>query len=63
MWKKTAEHELAHQVGTETQPSYRRTTALKKRRVLLEDWAAYLSTRNCNIDLVHMQDPTHHRDV
>lgn len=42
--EKTAEHALAQQVGTETQRAYRRRTALKKRRALLEDWATYLST-------------------
>lgn len=40
--EETAEHALAHQVGSETRRAYRRGTALKKRRRLLEDWAIYL---------------------
>lgn len=41
--EETTEHALAHQVGSETRRAYRRRTALKKRRKLLEDWSAYLN--------------------
>lgn len=34
---------LAHLVGDETERAYRRRDALKKRRALLDDWAAYLT--------------------
>ena len=37
----TAEHALAHQVGSETTRAYRRRNALKKRAALLEDWTHY----------------------
>lgn len=36
------EEALAHQVGDEVERAYRRSDALAKRRVLLEDWAAFL---------------------
>lgn len=37
----TAEAALAHVVGDETEAAYRRSTALKKRRQLMESWANY----------------------
>lgn len=37
----TAEAALAHVVGDETETAYRRGTAIKKRRELMEAWAAY----------------------
>jgi integrase len=36
-----AEHALAHKIGDATQRAYRRRKALKKRAVLMENWAAY----------------------
>lgn len=36
-----AEAAIAHKVGNETEQAYRRRTALAKRRVLMEEWAAY----------------------
>lgn len=36
-----AEAALAHKVGNETEQAYRRSTALEKRRKLMEQWAAY----------------------
>jgi integrase len=36
-----AEMALAHAVGNETEAAYRRSTALAKRRELLEAWATY----------------------
>ncbi|MEM9966066.1 MAG: integrase arm-type DNA-binding domain-containing protein [Asticcacaulis sp.] len=41
--QETAEHALAHSVGDDTQKAYRRATALKKRRQLMADWAAYVN--------------------
>jgi integrase len=32
---------LAHQVGNDVERAYRRSTALEKRRVILQEWAAY----------------------
>lgn len=37
----TSEHALAHTVGSETRRAYRRRSAMKKRRQLLEDWQTY----------------------
>jgi len=37
-----AEMALAHKVGDETEQAYRRGTALKKRRQLMEAWARYI---------------------
>ena len=36
-----AEHALAHQVGNRVTRSYRRTTAVRKRIKLMEDWGVY----------------------
>jgi integrase len=36
-----AEAAIAHKVGNETEQAYRRRDALKKRRALMEEWAAY----------------------
>lgn len=41
--REVAEEALAHQVGDETERAYRRSDALEKRRVLMEDWADYLA--------------------
>jgi integrase len=41
--REVAEMCLAHVVGNETERAYRRGDALAKRRLLLEDWAAYLA--------------------
>lgn len=41
--RELAEEALAHVVGDETERAYRRSDALAKRRVLMEDWAAYLT--------------------
>ncbi len=38
----TAEAALAHVVGDETEVAYRRSTALKKRRVLMEQWSRFV---------------------
>ncbi|HVI97544.1 MAG TPA: integrase arm-type DNA-binding domain-containing protein [Sphingomonas sp.] len=37
------EHALAHQVGDETSRAYRRGDALLKRRVVMNDWEAYVT--------------------
>lgn len=39
-----AEAALAHATGDETEAAYRRSTALKKRRELMEQWAAYATS-------------------
>jgi len=38
----TAEHALAHAVGSETEAAYRRSTALAKRRKLMDAWSKYV---------------------
>jgi integrase len=40
--REVAEAALAHEVGNKVERAYRRSDALKKRRVLMNDWAAYL---------------------
>jgi integrase len=40
--REVAEAALAHSVGNEVEQAYRRSTALQKRRKLMEAWAAYL---------------------
>jgi len=42
--REVAEHALAHAVGNETEASYRRGTALEKRRLLMEAWADYCNS-------------------
>ena len=39
--RETVELALAHQIGSATERAYRRSRALEKRRLLMEDWAAY----------------------
>ena len=41
----TSEQALAHQVGDMTSRAYRRSSSLEKRRVLMQDWADFLSIR------------------
>jgi len=38
------EQALAHTISSKAERAYRRGTALEKRRVLMEDWAAYVSS-------------------
>ena len=40
--REVAEGALAHVSGDATERAYRRSDALAKRRLLLEDWASYL---------------------
>ena len=40
-----AEMALAHKVGDEVEQAYRRGTALKKRRQLMEAWARYVEEK------------------
>lgn len=41
--REVAEAALAHRVGNEVERAYRRSSALEKRRLLMEDWSEYLS--------------------
>ena len=43
--RETIEHALAHQVPDETERAYRRSTALKKRVLLMQSWANYCDGR------------------
>jgi integrase len=38
-----AEHALAHQVGTQTERAYARSTLIEKRRLLMEAWAGFVT--------------------
>lgn len=42
--REIAEGCLAHQVGSAVEQAYRRGTALKKRRELMQEWSVYLNT-------------------
>jgi integrase len=46
---------LAHVVGNKTEAAYRRADALAKRRVLMEDWEAYLSTERGGDNVLPMK--------
>lgn len=41
--REVIEHALAHQLQDKTEAAYQRTTLIAKRRVLMEDWSAFLS--------------------
>lgn len=41
--RETTEFALSHQIGNKAEMSYRREDALEKRRVLMQDWANFLS--------------------
>ena len=45
------EHALAHRIKDKAEASYRRTSALEKRRRLMEEWARY-----CNLSPVHNEN-------
>jgi hypothetical protein len=40
---------LAHAVGDETEVAYRRSTALAKRRALMNEWADYCVSANIRL--------------
>jgi len=40
------EQALAHQIGDETTPAYRRRDAFLKRRLLMADWEGYIIGRS-----------------
>jgi hypothetical protein len=39
--RETIEHALAHKLPDKVEAAYRRSTALQKRRLLMEAWAGY----------------------
>jgi hypothetical protein len=43
---------LAHKVGDDTEQAYRRGTALKKRRQLMEAWGRYVASTGNVIELL-----------
>ena len=42
--EETAEHALAHQVGSKVRRAYRRRTALNKRTALMQQWCDYCAS-------------------
>ncbi len=42
--REVIEHALAHQLADESEAAYQRGDLLRKRRALMDDWAAYCST-------------------
>lgn len=50
--REIAEAALAHKVGNQVEQAYRRSTALEKRRALMEAWASYLDGGNTVVRLV-----------
>jgi integrase len=47
--REIAEMALAHAVGDETEVAYRRSTALAKRRALMDEWAGYCASANIRL--------------
>lgn len=47
--REIAEMALAHAVGDETEVAYRRSTALAKRRALMNEWADYCASANIRL--------------
>jgi predicted DNA-binding transcriptional regulator len=47
--REIAEMALAHKVGDAVEQAYRRGTALKKRRQLMEGWAGYIEGAFSNV--------------
>ncbi|HZK82103.1 MAG TPA: hypothetical protein VFC46_13570, partial [Humisphaera sp.] len=43
--REIAEHALAHTVGGKVERAYRRKDALAKRRLIMDDWAAFVTSR------------------
>jgi len=50
-----AEMALAHKVGDAVEQAYRRSSALAKRRKLMEAWASYCTTVKCRENVVALQ--------
>lgn len=46
--REVIEHALAHQVGDGTEQAYRRSSALEKRRKLMDAWARFVGTVSAN---------------
>jgi integrase len=47
--RELAEHALAHVIGDKAEQAYRRSTALERRRDLMEAWARYCGPRDSSI--------------
>jgi integrase len=54
----TAEHALAHQVGSKTTRSYRRGSAVNKRRLLMQAWANYVYSVDAGSNVVGIHKKT-----
>ncbi len=46
--REIVEHALAHRVGDETEQAYRRSSAIEKRRKLMDAWARFVGTAGAN---------------
>ena len=51
--REVAEAALAHKVGDEVERAYRRSTALEKRRQLMQEWERYLSGETAKVVSIH----------
>jgi integrase len=60
--REIAEMALAHKVGDEVEQAYRRGTALKKRRQLMESWGRYVTGISGVDELAHSSDTSTGRD-
>jgi integrase len=53
--REVIEHAMAHQIPDKAEASYRRSTALNKRRLLMQSWANYCDGKAEADNLVHMR--------
>jgi integrase len=54
--REIAEAALAHSVGNAVEVAYRRSSALEKRRVLMQDWANYIEPRDPAANVVQLRE-------
>ena len=63
--RETIESALAHSIKDRAEAAYRRTTAIEKRRILMQDWDDFCSGQDYRPDtlLPHLKSKFSHRDL
>ncbi|MGE3364794.1 MAG: hypothetical protein AB7I34_15235 [Rhizobiaceae bacterium] len=54
--REVAEQALAHKVGDATEQAYRRSSALERRRELMQQWADYLDGKPAAANVINMSE-------
>ena len=54
--RELAEHSLAHVIGDKAEQAYRRSSALERRRALMDAWARYCGPTNAGVVPIRSMD-------